>query len=144
MSNLLRRRPMIQLDSFFDDFFDTTVPRSSTTTRHLKKSYPSANIRRVESGHEIDFAIPGVSRSDIDIDIHSSVLTISVAQNSDSDDRSSNYVYREFSYNKLSRSWQLPKSANIEGISAIYDSGILTVSVPGENNQSLSRKIEIE
>ena len=141
MSNLLRRRPLVQFDSFFDDFFEGP---SNSTVRHLKKSYPSANIRRVDSGHEIDFAIPGVSRSDIDIDIHSHVLTIRVTQNSDMGARTTNYVHREFSYNKLSRSWRLPESVNIEGITAVYDAGILTVSVPEENNQSSSRKIEIE
>jgi HSP20 family protein len=147
MSNLLWRRPLghrpavRQFDSFFDDIFDGV---SSSTPRYFKKSYPAANIRRVDSGYEIDFAIPGVSRSDIDIDIHSQVLTISVTQNSDTDARSSNYVHREFSCNKLSRSWQLPKSTNIEGIAAVYDSGILTVSVPEESNQSESRKIVID
>jgi len=71
-------------------------------------------------------------------------LTISVNENSVTEAQATNYVRREFSYGKFNRSWSLPKNTNIEGISANYDAGILTVSIPEESSRSASRKIEID
>jgi len=55
------------------------------------------------------------------------------------------YTRREFSYTSFQRSFTLPESVNSEKISANYQNGILTVTVPKREEQraSLSRHIDI-
>ena len=55
------------------------------------------------------------------------------------------YTRREFSYSSFTRSFSLPETVNAENISASYQDGILTVTVPKRNQQQtrLSRNIDI-
>ncbi len=57
----------------------------------------------------------------------------------------SRYTWREFSYSSFQRSFTLPESVDADKISANYQNGILTVTVPKRDIQQsrLSRNIDI-
>ena len=101
---------------------------------------PRANVSRQKNGVLLDVELPGLSRSEIELDIRDGVLTVT-AQSTNADRE---YDRREFGAALIKRSWALPKGADAERIDATYESGILSIDIPyrtGTNENH--RKIEI-
>jgi len=131
------RDPFSDFDRLFDAFF--TAPR---TSENMASNVPRANLLASDDSYTIELASPGFSRSDFNIEVDNNVLSVSVSS-SDGDEYTKNLKRREFSYSSFSRSWSLPENANIEGIDATYEAGILTVNVPVIVNKSSTRKIDV-
>lgn len=115
-------------DRFFDgEFFDWSNKNFSQTNTTL----PSVNIKENENEYMLEVAAPGFEKEDFKIEQHNDLLTISsekkVEKENKDDER---FTKREFSYQSFSRSFTLPQTADGEKISANYDKGILTVSIP--------------
>ncbi|UZR94801.1 Hsp20/alpha crystallin family protein [Chondrinema litorale] len=88
---------------------------------------PRVNISEDKDAFYLDFAAPGLNKEDFNIKVDKQMLTISAEAESTTE---TNFKRREFGYNKFSRSFELPISADQENISANYEAGILTVTVP--------------
>ncbi|NOY96234.1 MAG: Hsp20/alpha crystallin family protein [Chlorobi bacterium] len=112
---------------FEDDLFDWSNRNFSSTNTTL----PSVNIRENPEGFEVEMAAPGLEKSDFKIELNNDVLTISSEKKvEDETKEGEQFTKREFSYQSFSRSFTLPVTANNEKISAKYENGILTVSIP--------------
>lgn len=116
----------------FNDIFGHTL----TTQRYE----PRANVSHHKSGILLDVELPGLSRSEIELDIHDGILTVT-AQSTNADRA---YDRREFGASPTTRSWTLPKGANTDRIDATYASGILSIDIPHRaDTKENHRKIEI-
>lgn len=90
--------------------------------------------------YEIRAEIPGVDPAeDVDITVRDGVLTIKAerTEKKESDGRS------EFSYGSFARSVTLPRGADEDGITAGYDKGILTVTVPVAADKPAEKRVEV-
>ena len=98
---------------------------------HLRSAF-GANIIRLEEemkdgNYELRAELPGVDpEKEVNITVRDGVLTIKSERTAkeESNGRS------EFSYGSFARSVTLPPGADQEAITARYDKGILTVTVP--------------
>ena len=108
-------------------------------------SKPAVNIREDEKNYVLDLAIPGIDKKDLKIDMNEDVLTISSEIKNESEESKDGYRRKEFSYSAFSRSFYVPENVNREKIEANYKDGILSVSLPKqeEEKNKLSKKIEI-
>lgn len=117
---------------FIDRFFDTDL--MDWTSRNFSKTnttLPSVNVRENDNEFGIEVAVPGFEKSDFNIEVHNDVLTISSEKQEEKEtNESERYTKREFSYQAFTRSFTLPESADSDNVSANYDKGILTVSIP--------------
>lgn len=116
------------IDRFFDtDLMDWTSKNFSKTNTTL----PSVNVKENDNEFGIEVAVPGFEKSDFNIEVHNDVLTISSEKQEEKEtNESERYTKREFSYQAFTRSFTLPESADSDNVSANYDKGILTVSIP--------------
>lgn len=111
-----------ELSEFFEGF---------PSWAHLRSPL-GANIIRVEDemkegNYELRAELPGVDpEKDVDITVRDGVLTIK----SERTEKKEANGRSEFSYGSFLRSVTLPSGADQEGITASYDKGILTVTVP--------------
>lgn len=104
-----------------------------------------SNLIRVEDetkdgNYELRAELPGVDPSeDIEITVRDGQLTIKAerTQTSESNGRS------EFSYGSFVRTVSLPAGADEDEIHAIYDRGILTISVPVGEDEPTEKRIEV-
>lgn len=111
-----------ELSEFFEGF---------PSWRNLPSLF-GANIIRLEDemkdgNYELRAEVPGVDpEKEVDITVRDGVLTIKSerTQKKESNGRS------EFSYGSFVRSVTLPPGADEDAITARYDKGILTVTVP--------------
>lgn len=130
---------LLEDDSIFDGFFGDRR-RSTKNLTHTPHT-PRVNIEETSSGYDIHMAAPGLSREDFKIHIDSGYLTVSAEAKDESEGK---WLTREFSYTTFSRSWKLPANVNSEGISARYDAGILTVSVPTTSKKQSKVEIKVD
>ena len=106
------------------------------------KFEPQTNIGHNSKEILLQIALPGFSRSDIDVEVNSGRLSVRAKGQKLSDEHE--YTTRDIFLTEYSRTWTLPKSANSDAVEASYDSGILTVKIPySQTSRDSLRKIEL-
>ena len=90
-------------------------------------TYPPANVVKEDQKYILSIALPGVSKKDVNINIEKNKLTIksNVEENTDI-----KYRLREFNYAKFERVFNLSDEADIDNISAKFEKGILSITIP--------------
>lgn len=94
----------------------------------------------------LEAELPGIAKEDIGIDLSGEILTITAKHNTEENekDEQGNYIRRERRIGQFSRSFNISE-INPEGISASYNNGILSLTLPKIHAElPANRKIEIE
>ena len=130
-------RPFYMPGIFNDDFLPFFSNNAS--------SMPAVNIREDDKNYILDLAVPGIDKKDLKIDMNEDVLTISSEAKNESEESNDGYKRKEFSYTAFCRSFYIPENVNKEKIEANYKDGVLTISLPKqeEEKSKISKKIEI-
>lgn len=93
----------------------------------------------------IEAGVPGLTKSDISIDVESGVLTITgnkVTKNIDSDDIVCS-SYRELKYSSFVRSFSLSENIDIGTIDAKVENGLLVIKLKKIKPTNISQKKKI-
>ena len=128
MSLLVKRNGngfMRPLGSLIADMFDNNSFWEKEFMRGV--SIPAVNVRETNENFEIEMAIPGLRKEDLDIKIENGQLSISSEQKSEQEEHEENFTRKEFNYSSFKRSFSLPENVDQEDINASYTEGILTV-----------------
>jgi HSP20 family protein len=91
---------------------------------------PPVNIKENETSYEVELSAPGKTKEDFNIEVENEVLTISSQHQSETTQEQGRYTRREFSFSSFKRSFALPETVNQEDIQAVYESGILRITLP--------------
>ncbi len=86
--------------------------------------------------------LPGLSESDVSIEVRDNVLTVSGERKSEHEDRKAGYYRVERSYGSFRRSLTLPEGVDPAAVTATFDKGVLEVTVPKPEQQA-PRKVQI-
>lgn len=125
MSSLMRYTPFEDLRALQRQLFGEDDPlamlRQNLATTDV---YTQDDKRLVVEAH-----LPNFAESDVDVNIDRGFLTIRAEKHEQEEDKSKKYVVRESS-SSFYRRVQLPEQADVEGIGATMDNGVLTVTVP--------------
>jgi len=122
----------LDTDNFFaDDFFVRD------------KKLPAMNVKENKEDFEIELAVPGFSKKDIEVTMEDDVLHICAKKSKEDEVAEEGYTRREFSYNELDRKLQLPASVNQnEKVKATYNNGVLTLNLlKSKEAQEQTKKI---
>lgn len=122
-------------DFFSDDFF--------VKDRKL----PAMNIKENKDDFEIELAVPGFSKKEIEVTMEEDVLHICAQKSKEEVEENEEYTRREFSYNEFDRKLQLPSSVNQnEEVKASYKDGVLRLNLAKreEAKEQPKKVIEIE
>jgi HSP20 family molecular chaperone IbpA len=107
-------------------FFENTVMRLEDETQ--------------EGLYEVRAELPGVEpNDDIEVTVRDGRLTIKAQRTRTTESNG----LSEFSYGSFTRTVSLPADANEDEISATYDRGILTVSVPLSDTTPSEKRVEV-
>ncbi len=90
---------------------------------------PAVNIFESKDFYNIEVAAPGLKKEDFNIDLHNSVLTIS-SEKEEELAEDIEVIRREFGFSSFKRSFTIPENVNEEKIKATYKNGILSISIP--------------
>jgi HSP20 family protein len=86
--------------------------------------------------------LPGISESDVKIELDDNVLRISGERKSEQEERKQGYYRIERSSGAFSRSLTLPEGVDADAVKATFDQGVLEVRVPKPEARK-PRKVEI-
>lgn len=126
-----------QMNSLFEDLFDHDSEGGGTATM----AAPMLDIHQDEKEIEITAELAGVSRDDIEITVNDGVLTICGEKRNKRDD--SETGYRERSYGRFERRITLPQNVDEDRIEADYEDGVLTITMPKDEEKTRGRKIAL-
>lgn len=116
--------------NFLEDFFNRDLPSVFTSNFNNGYTLPKVNIKETADDFMVEMAVPGLKKSDFNIDIDNQVLSISTEIKEENEQQEENYTRREFGYSSFKRSFTLPESVNEEKINATYNEGILSILLP--------------
>ena len=131
-----------RIPTVFDEFlrpWNDWLENPSLFSREL--NIPAANITEHPNEYLVSLAVPGMKKSDFNIDISGNMLTISSEQEEKIEEKEKRYTRKEYNYSSFSRSFTLPDEVNKEKIEAKYEDGILKLTLPRkEEAKSLAAK----
>lgn len=103
---------------------------------------PSVNLVELDDKFEVSAELPGMSRDDVKVELQDNILTISGEKHAESENVDRNLYINERSFGSFKRSFNLPSLVESDKISAKFDAGILTVTMP-KAEEAKPKQIEI-
>jgi Molecular chaperone (small heat shock protein) len=137
-------RPGELFPGFFDDFFK---PWNEWFNGGRSLTVPAVNISETNEDYKVSVAAPGLKKSDFDISIEGNVLSISCEKEESREDKDEKHTRREYNYSSFSRSFTLPDEVNKEKIDAVYEDGVLKLTLPKKDEvkkASVLKKINVK
>lgn len=146
MSTSVRKAAPL-LPAFFDDMFkpwkdlfDMNGGRTWTAT------VPAVNISEEKDAFKLSLAAPGMSKTDFNVDVDDDTLIISAEKEEKKETKDEKISREEYNYSSFSRSFLLPEGVKKDAISAVYQDGVLKLTLPKKEeskNGMQAKKIEI-
>ncbi len=128
MTKVMRWNPireMVAMQNAMDRIFENTTPN-----RNVDRSL-ALDVHENETSYVIIAALPGLNAEDVKVNIHDNVLTISGETNSNYEQKDGDRaLLLERTYGKFSRSVRLPKEIDHNAVEAVYNNGVLTLTLP--------------
>lgn len=131
------RKANNDLDAMIDSFFRTGMERMTEASFKI-------DVEKTTDAYIVTAEVPGLAKEDIDIDVEDDLLTISVHKEEESteEDEKKTYVHKE------RRSFNSTRQISLEGvdeeaIQANMEDGILTITMPFEEEVSKKKSISI-
>ena len=118
------------LSTWFDDFSLSDFPSLFSSNFNTGISLPKVNIKEVSDAFVVEMAVPGLKKSDFNINLENNILSISAELKNENEEKEEGYTRREFGYSSFKRTFTLPETVNDTKINATYNEGILNVYLP--------------
>ncbi|MBI1879549.1 MAG: Hsp20/alpha crystallin family protein [Chloroflexi bacterium] len=112
-----------EMDRVFANFYG--APRFQTAP-----SFPAMNIWTNQESAVITAELPGVNPEDIDISVVGETLTLTGSRQPEELKEGEKYHRRERGQGKFTLTFQLPFPVEAEKLDAIFDKGVLHISLP--------------
>jgi HSP20 family protein len=106
-------------------------------------SVPAINIFETETAYRIDVAAPGLEKENFDVVAQEKLLTILSKNNNVKPEENGRYNRKEFNFGNFKRTFSMPDSVDLDGISASYTHGILEITLPKKKDKQQNRNIQI-
>ncbi|MCM4166330.1 Small heat shock protein IbpB [Arenibacter antarcticus] len=131
--------------SWIEDIFSGDLPTVFSQNFNAGISLPKVNIKETAEAYFVEMAVPGLKKSDFQIEIDNQLLSIATEMEEENEQKDGNYTRREFGYSSFKRSFTLPETVDDDNIQANYNEGILSLRLPKkeEAKQKPTRTIKI-
>jgi len=127
-------RPVRELDEVrrrFEDDIVRPVMRAvwERIPEEVKGWSPAVDVFEKDDAVVVKAELPGVKNEDVDVSVTEDTLTIKGDRNPESGVKDEDYDRREISYGSFYRSVALPSSVDTKNVEALYEDGILRVTL---------------
>src|SRR3954466_7305718 len=129
-----------EMNRLFNTVFD--APAQGNNGGTLRRWMPAMDLVETESHFVLRADLPGLSESDVNIEVEDRVLTISGERKSEHETTKEGYHRVERAFGTFSRSLTLPEGINPEAVEANFDRGVLEVRIPKPEERK-PRKVSI-
>ncbi len=133
-----------EMNRLFNTFFDAPPSNggahgASTT---LRRWIPPMDLVETEDDFVLRADLPGLTESDVDIELEDNVLTISGERKAEHEERKEGYYRVERASGAFQRSLTLPEGVDPDAVKASFEKGVLEVRIPKPEERK-PRKVSI-
>ncbi len=121
----------------FDAFLNQVLSPSQ------RAGHASAGLWEDEGAYHVELDVPGVQRENVDITFDKGTLTVATERKHEESESTRNGWREERFYGKITRSFTLPETIDVDSIAAEMNDGVLRVTV-AKSPASQPRKVEIK
>jgi HSP20 family protein len=139
-----------EIDTLFDRFFSTSLfspfgsrMMEAQPLRQFGGSLPKVDVSETDREIQIVAELPGLKQDDISLNLQDDVLTVSGEARESREEKEKQYHLTERSYGRFERSFRLPDTVDLNQISANFENGLLTITLPKTENTENVKRIEI-
>ena len=104
---------------------------------------PAVDVLEQADAIRITAEIPGVKPEDLRISLEGNLLTIHGTKQQEAEEKTERVHRYERTYGAFERSFTLPASVEPKDITANYDNGVLTITLP-KSERAKPRQIEVQ
>ena len=134
-----------EINRLFDDLWRGFDMPGFQTGREMAAFTPQVDVSESERAWHLELELPGLVDRDVEVDVQENVLTVRGEKTATSDRKERNLHVSERTFGRFQRSMRLPPGADLEGIEARFENGVLHVTVPKtEQAQQRTRRIEVK
>lgn len=130
MSNVIRWNPwaeMFALHNQMDQLFNGTLAGDGGAN---ETSTLPIDVHQTDDAFVIEASVPGFAPDQVEVTLHEGVLTVRGSRESTSESDKKDYIRRERRMASVFRQVTLPSDIRSDEISAAFENGVLTVTVP--------------
>lgn len=128
---LVRWNPWGELFSLHNQMDQLFQNLNEVETRNGSEQFNlPVDIRQTEEAFTIEASVPGFSPENVEVTLDNGVLAIRGTYQSEQESTNSGYVRRERRMGSVFRQISLPAEVRADEISAAFENGVLTVTVP--------------
>ena len=127
------------MDKFFDDF-SSSVPM----TRGSHSLVPPIDMYETETAVVVETPMPGVDPNRLDISIENGVLSIKGTSERKTEVEDKNYYRKEVRHGSVFRQISLPTRVIPNKTEAVYENGILKLTMPKAKEDGGAVKVQIK
>jgi HSP20 family protein len=129
-----------EMNRLFNTFFESPTHGNGTTA--LRRWVPAMDVVETDEDFVLRADLPGLSESDVNVELEDNVLTISGERKAEREERKEGYYRVERASGTFSRSLTLPDGVDPDAVRASFDKGVLEVRVPKPEERK-PRKVAI-
>lgn len=123
------------MDRFLGDDFQVNV----------RTNQPAVNIVEKDTAFALEVIAPGLNKNDFNVSVEKNLLTISYSKQEEKTDNKPNYIRKEYSFKSFSRTFTLTEDLNSDAIEAVYENGVLHVTIPKlETKEKEVKAVEVK
>jgi HSP20 family protein len=130
------------MNRLFNTFFEAAPAGSSGAHTPMRRWIPAMDLVETEDAFVLRADLPGLSESDVNIELEDNVLTLSGERKAEHEERKEGYYRVERASGSFSRSLTLPEGVNPEAVTAAFERGVLEIRIP-KPEQRKPRKVSI-
>ena len=126
--------------SLFDDFFSSRLGAWDNYSARV----PAVDVEETDKEFIIKAEMPGFNENNVKITVDKHVLHITgEVDESEKDKEGKRYLIKERRHSSFERSFSLPEGLDESAISASFENGILTVTLP-KTPEEQPKRIEVK
>lgn len=129
-----------EMNRFFSDYWGGRTPAEEVITGSWT---PAVDIFEDADHFQVAVALPGLTQSDVKVNIENNVLTISGERKLENEDKRDKYTRIEQFYGSFTRTFTLPNTIDAGKVEAKMDKGVLLVTLP-RREETKPRAIEVK
>lgn len=135
MTGIVKVQPFPATKFFSNGFFDELLNRGigEFIGNDLQVSQPAVNVTETDDQFKIELAAPGFEKQHFELNVENGHLIVSAKREEKTEENQpdkARFLRREFRFESFKRSFKLPNTVNQDAISAVYENGIMNVSLP--------------
>jgi HSP20 family protein len=132
------------MNNVFDEIF-SSFPTTWGSDSRSESTVPPVNIIETADAFHIEVVAPGRGKEDFKINLEKGILTVSVEQKKEEENKEQKVVKREFTSRSFQRSFSVNDKINTDSIQASYENGILLLVLPKkEEVKNAPKQIQIQ